>query len=618
MTRIALISTLTFVVCTASPPAWASPGTPGLVTLSDTSEVTIHLSDLIHGALLFDGVGGGDHLHIYPEGTSLVTTLKTPEAGCHLARDRAGYSLVHGAEGNSKMCDSLFEVKTTQKYVVLVDDVTTLFRVRIYVAATTSTIVQVVPGSLEPDPVTQNAGPPQLISPCALIEDKSYPFFAGKWTVATLKFAGQTPAGGTAGNGKSEFLYTVTLPGGMEPRHLLSRLNQGKPVVLRATRADGDQEDTAFKLSLRPEPPGAGTQPPDPAEAFEKACDVAMVRRIRALLEDTGTEADDCKSGADDLACWSKQPHRWFYLVCVDMSVPDDPIYSPRTSKPGVDPHVPGSAHFFTRREIAVAVYHQQGWKATVTISGADRGYATGIRGSEEDQRGENASARTPAPKARVEYTTTVFDLGPRKSNDEALLTITLDKPKTATSWTTVAERERLFKMENRYFGAVRTGIGVLWSPLEREYGAVMSGGTNTGSYYGVTAGDGLGVTHVELLFGFSFFFKLMNEYAHGELGLPSHRAGMGWYLGGGLLSGGETGMLALSGLYTGPELLIGPDMSIGLVAGIRRANVQHPNYEVGQAIAAAVTVAEHSGAAFAVGLLVNLSPDFFKAIEGK
>ncbi len=189
-------------------------------------------------------------------------------------------------------------------------------------------------------------------------------------------------------------------------------------------------------------------------------------------------------------------------------------------------------------------------------------------------------------------------------------LTVKLNKVDSDGKKTELASRSWKLAVDNHVSFVVRLGLGMLWQPYARKVEQVTTlGGVQ---YTQVTAGDGSppGLYSAEFLIGATWF-----PWEISETEVKPH-FGIGGYLG--LLALKDNGLDALNCLVVGPELAIGPDFSIGLLAGIHRNEVPKRGFEPGQVIPAGKTYDKNGkelnvGPTF--GLILNFTPTMFKSI---
>ena len=283
----------------------------------------------------------------------------------------------------------------------------------------------------------------------------------------------------------------------------------------------------------------------------------------------------------------------WRYALCVDLSDPAAPRTMHRTSRPGADPALlAGRAHLYSRRDVDLLVLHPEGTEAIVET---------------RDDDGAWQAARITEPGDRASsggVVLTQVALAPFTRPGEVQLSVEIAKGRAV-----VASSSRTFAVEHRFLGAVRIGVSTTFAPSQLRYELRPLDPTDT--TIGTTA-DRPGAGAVELLLGYSWFIAPMPVSA--PSGRPSGRIGFGWYAGAALLSGSPGGLEPLSGLFTGPELQIGPSLAVTALLGLRRTDQINPNYRLGQVLPRDfdLSVALEPGAAFAFGLAVNLSPPWF------
>jgi hypothetical protein len=159
------------------------------------------------------------------------------------------------------------------------------------------------------------------------------------------------------------------------------------------------------------------------------------------------------------------------------------------------------------------------------------------------------------------------------------------------------------------YAGAIRTGISAIWGGNDEAYSSAPRGGAMSGV---VTQLSTPRFTH-ELVIGYAPFpgrtyVHPLKWYARGR------RA---WYFGLGVIapatsSDGGTKAAWLRSLYVGREHEVAQGVSLALVGVIRRADRLADGINVDDVVPAGTSLTK-TEVQLGVGLVLNLTPDFFK-----
>ena len=214
------------------------------------------------------------------------------------------------------------------------------------------------------------------------------------------------------------------------------------------------------------------------------------------------------------------------------------------------------------------------------------------------------------------------FLLAPRKPG-AMTVTVTLSTSKVvenAPVWGDAYSRDFEFVVLRKRVGALRTGLGVAWTPSAREY-AMVAMPDGSGDRVTVARGKGK-VVDPELVIGFAPFLGAGRVYTADRQALGRRRVGGGvesWlapYLGLGLVSGSSTGVDFLQTWYLGADLEIGRGFSIDLAMTARSADRLLAPYTVG---AVAPEGSDPLGKRLrpGLGLIVCVTPWFFRQVPG-
>ena len=406
-------------------------------------------------------------------------------------------------------------------------------------------------------------------------------------------------------------------------------LTAGGTFTLAAKVLDKDSPPTGEwrTFSMKGAPPPAEEQsncPPAPPVPFDQIC----VHAAQKLLAETPVK--DPPTTLSEAARPGRETSP-FYAICVDSLDVASPtiqafeISSGTTpegtvSKKGVAPIA--NLRFDTRRSFQVFVRYPKGHKIDLTFSGTPgEGWASETHDSRPplvapaevqpsgDQKKEPKKDCPPKP---VEDNSILAQF-PQLAQLAGTVTLRLKVSRIVGDDTIkdISSRDWKLAVDNHVRFAVRLGLGVLWQPWAQRVEEVVSpGGVH---YTAVTGGNGdpRGLYNVEFMAGVTWF-----PWAISETAIEPH-FGIGAYLG--VLALKENTLEGLTSFSLGPELAIGPDFSLGFLAGFHRTEVPKSGYEPGHVIPTGKSYDKDGKQPWSFtpsfGLVMNFTPTMFKSI---
>ncbi len=183
----------------------------------------------------------------------------------------------------------------------------------------------------------------------------------------------------------------------------------------------------------------------------------------------------------------------------------------------------------------------------------------------------------------------------------------------TANGVTTTVE----LVVEKSYAGAIRLGLGVVFPPgslnRDRTYQAVQRPGSDQHEIVATDAGP----AEFELVLGYApYAFDFIGEGTGrryvGQT-LRERSAGFAPYIGLGALQANATGVELLKSIHLGIEWEPQRNFSIAFTLIARRVKRLASGYALEQAVAAGFEIPTRQTIRFAFGLVLNLSPEFFR-----
>lgn len=260
------------------------------------------------------------------------------------------------------------------------------------------------------------------------------------------------------------------------------------------------------------------------------------------------------------------------------------------------------SAILRPNRPVKVWVLHERGDRVQVN--------ATGTRGVWEPgtaPRATTQSAETSKPEKQYEATETL--LAPRRPGDMAVTVAILRAEQR------VWERSVELLIESTWSGAVRSGVGFLWCPYERDYEVLTVPGSaqpEVVNAVGELAGPG-----VEVVIGYAPFLDRGGrgyQSPEDRSFLPGRFAP---YLGLGLLSASTTQSLGLlKTAYVGAEWEFNASSSISLALALHQVEGLREGFRLGGP-ARTDDIVSFSTYRPGLALVLNASPDFMKIATG-
>lgn len=212
------------------------------------------------------------------------------------------------------------------------------------------------------------------------------------------------------------------------------------------------------------------------------------------------------------------------------------------------------------------------------------------------------------APPPR--FVCTTHEVGPQAPGGHQV-TIQLRQPGSATDTAknVVSERKLDLLVLKRYVGAFRTGVAVIGLAPDREFESRTAPGSTQPEIVQTE------LTPLELVVGYSIFRSSLGGPGRSYFqrdGEARQDDRLGLYLGFGALSlAGGTNVDFLKSVHLGVEVEVGPHLAIALTGVLRRVDRLGFGADVGTPAGADVPTEKRYVPG--VGLVVNISPEFFK-----
>lgn len=175
--------------------------------------------------------------------------------------------------------------------------------------------------------------------------------------------------------------------------------------------------------------------------------------------------------------------------------------------------------------------------------------------------------------------------------------------------------------VENEYAAAIRFGIGLSFLPdpdiRDTTYVAASKPGAPAGAHE--VSLDSSSPVAGEVVIGFAPFF--IDKICSGHYRPEVNRAG--WchkfapYIGLGLLNASAKGVDPLASLHLGMEVELTPSFTLAASYAVRRIEVLRSELSVGEAVNSTSDLTERQ-LAHAMGLVINVSPEFLKLAAGQ
>ena len=175
--------------------------------------------------------------------------------------------------------------------------------------------------------------------------------------------------------------------------------------------------------------------------------------------------------------------------------------------------------------------------------------------------------------------------------------------------------------VENEYAAAIRFGIGLSFLPdpdiRDTTYVAASKPGAPAGAHE--VSLDSSSPVAGEVVIGFAPFF--IDKICSGHYRPEVNRAG--WchkfapYIGLGLLNASAKGVDPLASLHLGMEVELTPSFTLAATYAVRRIEVLRSELSVGEAVNSTSDLTERQ-LAHAMGLVINVSPEFLKLAAGQ
>jgi hypothetical protein len=313
---------------------------------------------------------------------------------------------------------------------------------------------------------------------------------------------------------------------------------------------------------------------------------LAIVLVFLGMTVSTATAQDALETRCRGAVSSVDQKAKNFYLICVDAFEKSHDAATLYCAKPNADDCSSQGELLDAGRSFVVVVWTDSNVSAGMELSGTagfSRAYARSAEklafdGVEVVQNVEYFSPRKPGP---VKLTVTV------RVTSQELFTV-----------------ERKYTIRGSYPLAIRLGLGISWAPWAREVG--IRAAADGQRYAAVVSGADDGLVENELVAGISYF--LLEEVKEDSL-TPTLAIGVRL----GVVNIGSDGGWFQS-LMVGPELAIGPDLSIGLFGGIRRIDLPDAGHEPGRLVLpGTMEIPTHIGLTPAFGVVLNFTPGFLK-----
>lgn len=236
-------------------------------------------------------------------------------------------------------------------------------------------------------------------------------------------------------------------------------------------------------------------------------------------------------------------------------------------------------------------------WSAADTISTITFGGAPGF----------NSPIYSPALKvarrgAPSQDPSVIRSFGSRKPGTAQLQVISVEANKPTEE---VFRMETTYTIEAVYRWALRLGIGATWAPWSREYGVLH--GKNNEPYSGVLTGGNSGMVSTGLVAGLTYFCKdIQANSATITLGLGGRVGVVG--------QSSNSNVRVFDSLMVGPELVIGPDFSVGIFGGVVLDSRPKAGFEVGKVLPAGTnSIQTQPGIAPGFSIALNFTPGFLQ-----
>ncbi len=578
-----------------------------------TTEIwTLGPQDLAVASLEFVVPGRGDTLHILPSDARVVDWAS---ASCQLHRtSREPFELSWQDEDPGQSCAFLSGVHADSEFLVRLagqDDVYRLLFELPAIHGAEVELLRTASTSVEHGRYTTNVRvvPDQDLR---IGPDSPTYLFDGRWKPICLDgpavegsqiLCGDASEWGRP-SGQLGALDMKSAPGledgaAVRVDVLTGRLTgaEPKPVLLVAEPIDGERILRTFVLVTQAEPL-VEVEHDVEREGLEAWCRREVAEFSGAQLLEAGFEDTNGRRARR----WAKR--HWSYAACADFigSRPEGVLTL--ATADGMDPVSEHSqAHLYSERDIVVFVRHTQGTRPEVEFSSPTSGLV-------RDGVADDGDPTGPA-EAESDERVSRFGFAPLLGEDVASVSVRVESVSGQ-----VTSLRHGYRVERRTIGAVRLGCAVAYAPAARTHALVGVMDGSGDQVIDVAGGEGSppGLFDLELVAGYSWFFRPMAALGTWHRGRPSPRIGAGWYAGLGLVSGGGSGFELLKSVHTGPELLLGQQLAIGLVASCRRVWSLADDYAELQVVPAGFEIrqAQRFGVTFGVGVVVNFSPAGF------
>ncbi len=281
-------------------------------------------------------------------------------------------------------------------------------------------------------------------------------------------------------------------------------------------------------------------------------------------------------------------------VVCVDATNPADPQFCRNAGRT-----CDLSAELEPNKDIEVHTFHRSDQTVSVELTGSVGTVTTIFPGTSPKASGLGTDC---APLPTIERSR--HSVG-RRSTEFVDLKVTLKENEKAAALIT-----KPLRIKRGYRFALRTGIGALYSPADRQYEARASNNANNpGKEVAVSAGDDVGIPSAELMVGVSWFSEPIDAEVYDPV--------FSLFAGLGVIAGTAKGVEAFTSLVVGPELSLGKDFSLAVVGGIRRTQVLQDDLAPGSALPAGEeSVPTSLSVTPTLGVMINLSPYVFSVVQ--
>ncbi len=280
-----------------------------------------------------------------------------------------------------------------------------------------------------------------------------------------------------------------------------------------------------------------------------------------------------------------------FYVMCVHVPGMDESAeFSTYLVGPEKDAVKDVGRTLYVNREVVLVVWHPTGSTVGATFGANALGWSSTV----SNPYGVAAAKFSNTDMSKQTFAAVL--------HGEQTLTVTLTQGNKSFPSTYLVRVGRIFT------GAVRVGLGIIWSPFERELALRDGPSAGAGQRVSVVAGADSGIFEPNLTLGYTHFFGERLEFEHTiETGL---------YAGVGVVEWGSKTRI-LTGTFVGAEVAFGHYASVVLMVGARWYDRPRSEFVVGRPPPAGVTEIETTfGVTPAFGVIINLPAGFFEMLS--